>query len=89
MVVRMIPSAIALAGMKLSRPTILYMGWFGPCGLASIGLGHVYLEQETNSTGEGIVRLAVMLTVLLSIMAHGLSTRPGIHLYNRKLKDTK
>ena len=84
-VVRMVPVAIALAGMKLSRSTILFMGWFGPRGLASIVLGLVYLEQETNTAGEGIVRLAVMVTVFLSILAHGLSTLPGINLYNRKL----
>jgi NhaP-type Na+/H+ or K+/H+ antiporter len=84
-VVRMIPVAIALAGMKLGRSTILFMGWFGPRGLASIVLGLVYLEQETHTAGEEIVRLVVMVTVFLSILVHGLTTLPGINLYNRKL----
>jgi NhaP-type Na+/H+ or K+/H+ antiporter len=84
-IVRMIPVAIALKGLKLSKYTILFMGWFGPRGLASIVLGLVYLEQETNSGGESIVKLAVMVAVLLSIFAHGLTTLPGINLYAKKL----
>jgi NhaP-type Na+/H+ or K+/H+ antiporter len=85
-IVRMIPVAIALFGMKLSKYSIIFMGWFGPRGLASIVLGLVYLEQETNTSGESIVRLVVIVTVLLSIFAHGLTTLPGINLYERKLK---
>ena len=45
-VVRMLPVAIALIGTRLSRATVLFMGWFGPRGLASIVLGLVYLEQK-------------------------------------------
>jgi NhaP-type Na+/H+ or K+/H+ antiporter len=61
------------------------MGWFGPRGLASIVLGLVYLEQHANLPGESMIRLAVMATVLLSIVAHGLSTLPGIDLYARSI----
>ena len=43
-VVRMLPVAIALIGTRLSRPTVIFMGWFGPRGLASIVLGLVYLR---------------------------------------------
>ena len=39
------PAALALVGTGLSRPTALFMGWFGPRGLASIVRGLVYLEQ--------------------------------------------
>jgi NhaP-type Na+/H+ or K+/H+ antiporter len=62
------------------------MGWFGPRGLASIVLGMVYLEQEVHNAGENIIRLAVMVTVLISIFAHGISAMPGIKLYSRKIK---
>jgi len=34
--VRMIPAAISLIGKGLSLPSILYLGWFGPRGVASI-----------------------------------------------------
>jgi NhaP-type Na+/H+ or K+/H+ antiporter len=84
-VVRMLPVAIALLGTRLSGATVLFMGWFGPRGLASIVLGLVYLEQELQFPGEETIRLAVMATVLLSILAHGLSAAPGINLYARKI----
>ena len=84
-VVRMVPVAIALIGTRLSRATVLFMGWFGPRGLASIVLGLVYLEHATPQSGESTIRLAVMVTVLLSILAHGLSAMPGMNLYARRL----
>jgi sodium/hydrogen antiporter len=84
-VVRMLPVAIALVGTRLSAATVIFMGWFGPRGLASIVLGLVYLEQETHQPGEPTIRMAVMLTVLLSIFAHGLSVLPGIKLYAAKV----
>jgi NhaP-type Na+/H+ or K+/H+ antiporter len=84
-VVRMVPVALALAGTGLSRWTVLFMGWFGPRGLASIVLGLVYLEGQANLPGESTIRLAVMATVLLSIFAHGLSALPAIGLYVSRL----
>ena len=84
-VVRMVPVALALTGTGLSRSTVLFMGWFGPRGLASIVLGTVYLEQQANLPGEETIRLAVIATVLLSIFAHGLSALPGISLYAKRL----
>ena len=65
--------------------TVLFMGWFGPRGLASIVLGLVYLEEEARLPGEETIKLAVMVTVLLSIFAHGFSTLPGIDRYARRV----
>lgn len=84
-VVRMAPVALALTGTSLSTSTVLFMGWFGPRGLASIVLGLVYLEQHAHLSGEPTMKLAVMVTVLLSILAHGLSALPGINLYTRRI----
>ena len=84
-VVRMLPVAVALIGTRLSLATVLFMGWFGPRGLASIVLGLVYLEHGAQHPGESTIRLAVMVTVLLSIFAHGLSAAPGIKLYAARL----
>ncbi len=84
-VVRMLPVAIALIGTRLSLPSVLFMGWFGPRGLASIVLGLVYLEQELHLPGEPAIRGAVTLTVVLSIFLHGLSAMPGIGIYARKV----
>ena len=86
-VVRMLPVAIALIGTRLRLATVLFIGWFGPRGLASIVLGLVYLEQETQQPGEPTIRLAVMLTVLGSIFAHGLSAMPGMDIYARKISN--
>ncbi len=83
--VRMLPVAIALIGTRLSAASVVFMGWFGPRGLASIVLGLVYLEQEMHLPGESTIRFAVMATVLLSIFAHGLTAMPGIGLYARKI----
>lgn len=83
--IRIVPVAIALIGTRLKRSTVLFMGWFGPRGLASIVLGLVYIEQEANLPGESTIRLAVTLTVLLSIFAHGLSALPGINLYAKTI----
>jgi sodium/hydrogen antiporter len=51
-IVRMIPVAIALIGTRLNWSTILFMGWFGPRGLASIVLGLVYLGHELHHPGK-------------------------------------
>ncbi|WP_421996364.1 cation:proton antiporter [Reyranella sp.] len=81
-VVRMLPVAISLIGSGLSRPTVWFMGWFGPRGLASIVLGLVYLKREIGLPGESTIQLATTATVALSIFAHGLSARPAIALYS-------
>ncbi len=83
--VRMLPVAIALIGTRLSAASVVFMGWFGPRGLASIVLGLVFLEQQTHFPGEQTIRFAVEATVLLSIFAHGLSAMPGISIYARKV----
>ena len=80
-VVRMLPVAIALIGTRLRPASVVFIGWFGPRGLASIVLGLVYLEQEMHLPGETTIRLAVIVTVLSSIFAHGLTAMPGISLY--------
>jgi len=86
-VVRMLPVAIALWGTRLSSATVLFMGWFGPRGLASIVLGLVFIEHAMQQEGSATIRLAVMATVFLSIFAHGLSAAPGMELYARKIAE--
>jgi len=86
-VIRMLPVALALRGTGLSRPTVIFMGWFGPRGLASIVLGLIYLQQEIQLPGESLIKMAVTATVLLSVLAHGFSALPGIDLYAKCLLD--
>ena len=84
--IRMLPVAAALRGTGLSPASVLFIGWFGPRGLASIVLGLVYLEQEIHSPGELPIQGAVIATVLLSILLHGLSAGPGINWYARAVE---
>lgn len=86
-VVRMLPVAIGLWGTGLSRATVLFMGWFGPRGLASIVLGLVYIEHGMHVEVEPTITLAVMATVFVSIFAHGLSAVAGTELYARKIEN--
>src|SRR4029078_11678986 len=44
-VVRMVPVAIAMIGTRARVPTIAFLGWFGPRGLASIVFGIVVVEE--------------------------------------------
>jgi NhaP-type Na+/H+ or K+/H+ antiporter len=82
--VRMLPVAISMIGTRLSAASLLFMGWFGPRGLASIVLGLVAMH-EVQTAGTSLMRLGLMATVLLSIFAHGLSVTPGIKLYARQI----
>lgn len=85
-VIRMVPTALALMRTRLNKATVLFMGWFGPRGLASLVLGLVFLEHESKLPGEPCIRSALIATVLLSVFAHGLSTRAGIRIYSRVIE---
>jgi NhaP-type Na+/H+ or K+/H+ antiporter len=82
--VRMLPVAISMVGTRLSAASVLFMGWFGPRGLASIVLALVAAEQ-VQAAGASLMRLGLIATVLLSIFAHGLSAAPGVRLYARQI----
>ena len=73
--VRMIPVAIAMWGSHAGRPTLAFLGWFGPRGLASIVFAVIVVE-ESHLPHEHLIVLAVYLTVGLSVLAHGLTAGP-------------
>jgi NhaP-type Na+/H+ or K+/H+ antiporter len=79
-VVRMVPVAIALARSGLDRSTVLFIGWFGPRGLASVVFGLIAFDELESSDGRRVLA-AVTVTVLLSVVAHGASARPLGRLY--------
>jgi NhaP-type Na+/H+ or K+/H+ antiporter len=85
-IVRLLPVGISLIGARLHRSTVLFMGWFGPRGLASIVLGLIFLKEEANLAGESVIELAVVVTVLLSVFAHGISAAPSIDLYAKQVE---
>jgi sodium/hydrogen antiporter len=74
-VVRIVPVAIAMLGSHARRPTLAFMGWFGPRGLASIVFAVIVIE-ESRLPHEDLLVLAIYLTVGLSVFAHGLTAAP-------------
>jgi NhaP-type Na+/H+ or K+/H+ antiporter len=86
--IRMIPVALALTGMGLERPTIAFVGWFGPRGLASILFGLLLLEGAQLPAGEDIV-LVVTWTVVASVVAHGATAASLSNAYGRWFERTK
>jgi sodium/hydrogen antiporter len=75
-VLRMVPVAIALLGAGLDGWTVGFVGWFGPRGLASVVFALLAIEElgESPMVDEAIA--VVALTVLLSVMLHGVSAGP-------------
>jgi NhaP-type Na+/H+ or K+/H+ antiporter len=74
-VARMLPVAVATLGSGARLPTVLYLGWFGPRGLASIVFA-VILVEEAHLPHTQTLLLAIFATVALSVYAHGLTARP-------------
>jgi NhaP-type Na+/H+ or K+/H+ antiporter len=79
--VRMVPVAIAFAGRGVSRPTVAFIGWFGPRGLASLVFALLALERGVPE-GE-VVLTTVVVTVALSVVLHGLTSVPLVAAYHR------
>ena len=80
--VRMVPVAISTIGSGLRPPTVLFLGWFGPRGLASL-LFAILIVEEAGLPHADLVFNVVILTVLGSIFAHGMSAAPGARWYGR------
>ncbi len=88
-VVRIVPVWLSLLGLNLSWHTIAFVGWFGPRGLASILFGLLIVEGSAIMSTD-LVFAVVVFTVLVSIVAHGLTAIPGATWYARhadKMRD--
>jgi NhaP-type Na+/H+ or K+/H+ antiporter len=70
-VVRMLPVYISLLGKRLQIDSLLFIGWFGPRGLASIVFA-VMVAAE-NLAGNNTILATVAWTIVLSVVAHGLT----------------
>jgi sodium/hydrogen antiporter len=79
--VRMVPVALACWGAGLDRKTVLFVGWFGPRGLASLVFALLALEDLGTAADEVVAIIGV--TVLLSVLAHGLSASPLAARYGK------
>jgi sodium/hydrogen antiporter len=74
-VVRMIPVALSLAGSGLDRSTAAFIGWFGPRGLASVVFALIAVDSLDTNNGNRLLAV-VTLTILSSVVAHGLTSSP-------------
>ncbi|MBX8814496.1 sodium:proton antiporter, partial [Ochrobactrum sp. MR34] len=74
-VVRVLPIFVSLTGSGLPAREKLFLGWFGPRGLASILFTLLMMDQFDFPNEEELLA-CVSLTVGLSILLHGLSSTP-------------
>ena len=85
--IRMLPVAASLVGTRLRGVSMLFMGWFGPRGLASIVLGLIVVAEAPLLAGREQIELVVALTVLLSVLLHGITAAPLSAKYVRKVEE--
>lgn len=83
-VVRMVPVALALWRSGLDRDSVAFMAWFGPRGLASVVFALLAVEElgEGSAVTDRAIG-AIVLTVLLSVILHGVTAGPGALAYAR------
>jgi NhaP-type Na+/H+ or K+/H+ antiporter len=74
-VVRMVPVAIACVGLGLDRRTVAFIGWFGPRGLASVIFALLAFDTLEPADGNRVLA-AVTITVVASVVAHGMTASP-------------
>ena len=73
-VIRMLPVFLVLTGMGVSTEGKLFMGWFGPRGLASIVFAVIVVNA--NVPHSGVIAATAVCTIILSIVAHGITANP-------------
>jgi NhaP-type Na+/H+ or K+/H+ antiporter len=84
--IRMVPVAIALVRGRLRPETVLFIGWFGPRGLASIVFALLGIQAMLASNlAVDTVGATFGWTILLSVVLHGLSAGPIAAWYGRRI----
>ena len=83
-IVRMLPVFLVLKGMNLTTDEKLFMGWFGPRGLASIVFAVIVLNEHL--PGGETISMTVVCTIILSVVGHGLSANPLVASLGARLR---
>jgi NhaP-type Na+/H+ or K+/H+ antiporter len=81
-IVRMTPVGLALIGSDARRPTVAFLGWFGPRGLASIVFAVIVVE-DSHLPHVAAILSATYVTIGLSVLLHGLTAAPLADRYGR------
>jgi NhaP-type Na+/H+ or K+/H+ antiporter len=82
--IRMLPVFLVLTGMRMQASEKLFMGWFGPRGLASIVFAVIVLNEHL--PGGGTIAMTAVCTILLSVVAHGISANPLVAALAARIK---
>jgi NhaP-type Na+/H+ or K+/H+ antiporter len=82
-VIRILPMFLSLTGLPLGTDGKLFLSWFGPRGLVSIVF--VIIVLNTGVPGGEDLAVTVVCTVILSILAHGLSAIPLARIYGARV----
>ena len=72
--IRMLPVFLSLTGMGVSTEGKLFIGWFGPRGLASIVFAVIVVNANVPNSGP--IAMTVVCTIILSILGHGITANP-------------
>ena len=83
-VVRMLPVWLCLLGLPSQADSRLFVGWFGPRGLASIVF--IVIVAGEHLPGQQTLAATVAWTVMLSVLAHGLTANPLASAYAARLR---
>lgn len=78
---RMVPVAISLLGAGFDGATVVFLGWFGPRGLASVVFALIAIEELGTSPAMDTAIATVALTVAASVVLHGVTAGPGGRSY--------
>ena len=84
--IRMVPVFLSLTGMHMRTDEKLFMGWFGPRGLASIVFAVIVLKEHL--PGGDTISMTVVSTIVLSIIFHGISANPFVGALAARIKRT-
>ena len=83
-VIRMLPVFICLLGMGFNTESKLFIGWFGPRGLASIVFAVIVVNADLPNAGP--ISMTVVCTVILSIILHGITANPWAKAYGSRMR---
>ena len=78
---RMVPVWLSLIGTGLKPELKLFIGWFGPRGLASIVFAVMVLQNEPSLIGQRPIIATVLCTIILSVILHGLTANPWVERF--------
>jgi NhaP-type Na+/H+ or K+/H+ antiporter len=78
---RIVPVWLSLIGTGLKPELKLFIGWFGPRGLASIVFAVMVLQNEPSLIGQRPIIATVLCTIILSVILHGLTANPWVERF--------